>query len=208
MGSVRRGREINARDAQYFGLLDDVAIFTRALSTPEVQDLSENIPNLTSSLPDLLAGYPFATGRLPSKLARPVILKGAAQRVTTSADRNSASDAALLPLPTMHEPMDLPFPPGEAWDVIKGVDTDGEHHDGYASFCWDFNPHGKPVASEYPGWMRRCTAVRSRAGLGRLRTRETSQRAPPSRISSRLSRPPRNLWLHARAPRQPSGRRQ
>jgi hypothetical protein len=34
--------------------------------------------------------------------------------------------------------MTLPFPPGEAWQVIQGYDQAGGSHKGYASFCWDF----------------------------------------------------------------------
>jgi hypothetical protein len=137
-GKRSTGEVVNGHNAQYYGFLDDIAIFTSALTVSEIQDLQSNTLHLTGSESNLLAGYTFAAGPLPTKLARSVVLHGTTQLVDTSADRDSASDAALLPLPTMHQVMNLPFAPGEAWLVVKGVDTNGEHHEGHASFCWDF----------------------------------------------------------------------
>jgi hypothetical protein len=72
--------------------------------------LRNNVPHLTGNEADLLARYTFAKGQLPSKLARPMTLHGGARRSTTSANRDSATDAALLPQPTRQQPMDLLFP--------------------------------------------------------------------------------------------------
>jgi hypothetical protein len=46
--------------------------------------------------------------------------------------------------------MDLPFPPGEAWHIPNGVGTPGGHHEGYATFCWDFTLADKDYKAEYP----------------------------------------------------------
>jgi hypothetical protein len=143
-GTLRFGKRttsktVNGHNAQYYGLLDDIAICSRALSAAEIQNIRSNVPHLTGNESDLLAGYTFdQQPGLPLALTRPVSLHGAAARVNTSAGRDSANDAALLPLPAWHQPMDLPFAPGAVWKVTMGVNTSGFHHDGIAAFCWDF----------------------------------------------------------------------
>jgi len=149
-GKRTTGQTVNGHDAQTYGLLDDIAIFTRALTASEIQNLRNNVPHLTGNEADLMAGYTFAEGQLLSKLARPITLHGGARRVITSANRDSASDASLLPQPTRQQPMDLPFPPGEAWSVIQGVDEAEGSHKGYASFCWDFKIADKPQGGSHP----------------------------------------------------------
>jgi hypothetical protein len=136
-GKRTNGQTVQGHDAQAFGLLDDIALFTRALSVSQIQFLSDNVLHLTGSEADLLAGYTFAEGQLPSKLARPITLHAGARRVTTSAKRDSAIDAGLLPLPTWHQAMDLPFPVGEPWKVVNGFEIPGAHHAGHAAFAWD-----------------------------------------------------------------------
>jgi Concanavalin A-like lectin/glucanases superfamily/Peptidase family M23 len=149
-GKRTTGQTVNGHNAQTYGLLDDIAIFTRALTASEIQNLRNNVLHLTGNEADLLVGYTFAEGQLSSKLARPITFNGGARRLTTSVNRDSASDAALLPQPTRHQPMDLPFPPGEAWSVIQGVDDAGGSHKGYASFCWDFKIADQPQGGSYP----------------------------------------------------------
>ncbi len=148
-GKRGNGKKVNGHNAQFYGLLDDVAVFTKALSVAAMNDL-RNVPHLTGSEANLLAGYTFNSGSLPAKLARPVTFREAARRVNTSADRDSAKDAKLLPLPTEQQVMDLPFPVGEAWNVLQGVDHQAGSHRGYAAFCWDFTLADEPVGGEYP----------------------------------------------------------
>jgi hypothetical protein len=152
LGKRTTGQTINRHDAQYYGFLDDVAVFKRAFSAADIQWLRDSVPHLTGEEPDLLVGYAFTQDVPRARLARPIVLHGAAQKIATSPDRNSAADAALLPLPSGHRTMHLPFPSGEPWLVVKGIDTDGEHHEGYASFCWDFVLADQPNESrgEYP----------------------------------------------------------
>ena len=149
-GKRSSGQTVNGHDAQFFGLLDDVAIFTRALSVATINDLRNNVGHLTGNEADLLVGYSFNTGNLPAELARPVTYRGAARRVNTSANRDNTKDANLLPLPTKQQLMDLPFPPGEAWSVIQGVDQRAGSHRGYAAFCWDFMVADQPQGGVYP----------------------------------------------------------
>src|SRR5262249_45814911 len=76
--------------------------------------------------------------------------RGGGSGVRRGADGTGASDAPFLPLPTKHQAVDLPFPPGEAWSVIQGVDDAAGSHKGYASFCWDFKIADQPQDGAYP----------------------------------------------------------
>ena len=149
-GRRTNGQTINGHVGQFYGFLDDIAIFSRALSATEIKTIQANVFQLTGKESSLIAGYTFATGTLPARLARPIALHGAAARVNTSATRDSAADRKHLPLPTRHEPMDLPFKPGESWAVVQGVDSDEGSHQGYASFCWDFKIADRPQDDIYP----------------------------------------------------------
>lgn len=132
-GKRTSGKTVKGRNTQFYGILDDVAIFTKAFSLPEVLKLRDEVLQLTGKESGLLAGYTFATLTLAPKLKRPITFHGAAERVSTSANRNGAADAAKLPLPTQHQPMDLPFPPGEEWYVIQSVDNALGSHQSYAA---------------------------------------------------------------------------
>jgi len=149
-GKRTTGKTLGGHDAQFYGLLDDVAVFTRALSVADITNLRDNVLHLAGNEADLLAGYTFASGNLPAKLARPVSYHHAAHAVSGSSDRNNGKDAKLLPLPTEQQVMDLPFPSGEAWSVIQGVDFQGGSHRGYAAFCWDFMVADQPQDGAYP----------------------------------------------------------
>jgi concanavalin A-like lectin/glucanase superfamily protein/peptidase M23-like protein/polyglycine hydrolase-like protein len=149
-GKRTTGQFVNGHNAQFYGLMDDIAVFNRALSVTEIQNLRTNVLQLTGNESDLLAGYTFNQGSFPSMLTRPVTLNGSAQKVTASTNRSSATDAVALPLPTRQVEMTLPFPPGEAWYVIQGYDTAGGSHKGYASFCWDFSIADQPQGGTYP----------------------------------------------------------
>ncbi len=157
-GTVRFGRRttgqsINGHSAQYFGFLDDIAIFAKALSPQQITTLAGSPSRLTGDEPDLMAWFNLDGRQAVPKPARSVSLHGAAHRVVTSSNWNSAADAALLPLPSQHRPMQLPFRPGEEWLVVNGIETAAAHHVGYASFCWDFVLAHEPDGNggSYPG---------------------------------------------------------
>jgi hypothetical protein len=148
-GKRTTGQTVNDHDAQFYGFLDDIAVFTHALSPQQINALARK-SQLTGNENNLLAGYTFNQGSLPPRLARPVTLHGAAGLVAVSSDRNDAADAVHLPLPTGHVEMTLPFPTAEAWLVVQGYDVANGSHKGYASFCWDFILDSKPDSGEYP----------------------------------------------------------
>jgi murein DD-endopeptidase MepM/ murein hydrolase activator NlpD len=152
-GTLRLGKTNDATAAggvQFYGLLDDVAVFTTALSATEIAQLAA-ANQLSGSEAGLLAGYVFdepPAGGLPATLSRPVTRSPAALLRPVSSDRNSATDAAQLPLAlTGHK--HLPVPADQAWQVIQGVDNadpSGSHR-GYASFCWDLMLAGLPQSA-------------------------------------------------------------
>jgi hypothetical protein len=149
-GRLRLGKTtfdagLDAGGTQFYGLLDDVAIFTAALSQSQIAGLAAG-PHLSGAEPHLLAGYVFGyqpPGGLPAKLARPLSRTPAAMIQPVSANRDNTADAALLPL-ALSSHAHLPFPPGQAWYVIQGFDDATGSHKGYASFCCDLMLAGKP----------------------------------------------------------------
>lgn len=149
LGKRTDGQTIKGRNAQFYGLIDDVATFNKALTKAEVQALNTSL-NLTGNESGLIAGWSFEEGNPPPKLARPLTYGGGAYRVTSSTNRDNAADAALLPLPSQQREMDLPFPAGEPWFVIQGQDQAAGSHKGYASFCWDFSIADQPQTGKYP----------------------------------------------------------
>ncbi len=149
IGKRTSGKVLNDRNAQFYGLVSEVGVFDRALTTSELGSLAA-APALGGAEKGLLAGISLRAGRRPARLARSMQPHGAAHLVATSGDHDSAADRVHLPLPTAHQPMDLPFPPGEAWKVIQGVNLQGGSHRGYACFCWDFVLADQPQAGVYP----------------------------------------------------------
>ncbi|MBM3224033.1 MAG: hypothetical protein FJZ47_09555 [Candidatus Tectomicrobia bacterium] len=150
LGKRTTGKTLGQHNAQFYGLLDDVAVFTRALSGTEVRQLRDHVFQLTGNESGLLAGYTFNQGTLPTRLSRPISRHGGAYFVPVSTDRDSAADALRLPLPTEHVEMTLPFRPGKSWRVIQGYDDPQGSHYGYAAFCWDLSLANKPQNGVYP----------------------------------------------------------
>jgi murein DD-endopeptidase MepM/ murein hydrolase activator NlpD len=149
-GTVRFGKRttggtLNGHNGQYFGLLDEVAIFSAALPPARIAALASSTSPLTGDEPDLLTGFSFDGRRVQPRMARSISLHGVAQLVGTSANWDSTADAPLLPLPTQNAVMSLPFKKGEEWRVVNDIETPAAHHAGYASFCWDF------VLADEPG---------------------------------------------------------
>ena len=138
LGRPSPGKGVDNREAQFYGMIGELAIFTRALTNNEILTNFTNRGHLTGNELDLLAGFlflPSTTGSLPQRLLRPIVLSGETAILTNS--RNwSNLDINLIPLP-MHQAMELPFLSGEAWTITQGFAATFSHH-GYAAFCWDF----------------------------------------------------------------------
>lgn len=157
LGKRTSGQTLNGHDAQFYGFIDDLGVFNRALSAAQVGTLSASL-SLSGSEPGLFAGYTFDVGPFsttptpaPPPFNRLVTLNSGAVLTPVSSNRNNTADAAVLPLPTQHAELTLPFKPGEAWQVIQGFDqAPPDSHSGYASFCWDFVLAGQPQGGLYP----------------------------------------------------------
>ena len=142
--------------SQFYGLVDDVAVFTKALTAAEVASLS-SAQHLSGTETGLLAGWTFGYqpgASMPAKLARPVTTTVAASIRSVSANRDGVADSAKQPLAlTAH--MNLPFPAGKVAAVSQGWEGDVSHR-GYAAFCLDLVMHGettdgKPFYAVAPG---------------------------------------------------------
>ena len=138
---------------QFFGLIDELVVFTRALDLPEIKTL------MTFANQDLLAVWSFSVrpvhgGRAEVPQAHRARWRGRA--VDTGG--GSTADAKLLGPPSLQRPL-TPFPTGEESIVGQGFDArQGLSHRGMAAFCLDWNRvDGKTVArgARGGGWYRR-----------------------------------------------------
>jgi Concanavalin A-like lectin/glucanases superfamily/Peptidase family M23 len=180
-GILRLGRPGSAPisgsvESQFFGFVDDVAVFDAALGQSDIQALA-SADRLVGTEGSLLAGWTFddktpSGGGLPAKLKRPISWRNGTSTSSTispyphgaivSEHRDDATDASLLPVPHHSEKLTLPFPKGEAWLVGQGwEDTNSSHH-GRGAFCWDFwlagqpqsATNGKPFYAAAPGIVK------------------------------------------------------
>lgn len=153
-GTLRLGKRTDGvttigNDAQFYGLIDDLAVFSDDLSPSEIQALTAGSYDFDGNEADLVAAYTFDDGASGPKLGRSYQVAGAASK-RMSTDNHFDSDSSAFSLPTAHATMHLPFEPGEEWYVIQGYDEAGGSHKGYASFCWDFMLAGVPQQDQYP----------------------------------------------------------
>lgn len=124
-GPLRLGRG-TGEGAQFYGLIDDVALAARALSAARIRALAR-AQFLTGAEPDLTA----------------VSLRSGPALVPVSTTRDGNADLAMVPFGPV-PPLAIPFPPDEAWEVIEGFDDPIGSHRGYAAFGWDFALAGRP----------------------------------------------------------------
>ena len=120
---------------QFYGLIDDVAIFDRAFSAAEVLALSR-APRFDARLAGLIALGDFDRKRPSSRTLEPVT-SGVANLAIVSGKRDDRADAAQFPAPEMPVRLSLPFAAGQTWIVIQGWNSVGSHHD-TAAFSLDF----------------------------------------------------------------------
>ena len=186
LGRFADGTTLNGRDAQFYGFIDDVAVFKKALSASEIATLAA-ATRLTGAEAGLFAGFSFddvtpASMPLPDGLKRAVTFKTLmagkvlpsepAHKVLASQLRNSAFDAKLLPAPYQQTAMKLPFPAGEAWTVIQGYDNPSSSHNGAGDFCWDFvlagldqsKTNGKPILAAAGGTVIETNNTQDKCG--------------------------------------------
>jgi murein DD-endopeptidase MepM/ murein hydrolase activator NlpD len=166
LGRLADGSFLSGHEAQFYGLIDDVAIFDRALSAGEIDQIRAR-DRITGDESGLLAGFTFDSftpngDPLPGTLARPAVFRSPAdqgvtyegvgarvpaQKVPVSQTRDHGFDAEYLPPPFQQVELRLPFPAGEAWKVSQGWENTRVSHMGRAAFAWDFILAQDPAAT-------------------------------------------------------------
>ena len=139
--SIRLGRTDPSRVSgtdQFYGLVDDLAVFDRAFTAAEINSLAHRVVPMTGEENGLISGWPLSAGPHPDRLDRVASLHGGARIVELGANRNNYLDRALLPTPVPAVGLQLPFPAGEVWGCGQSVDDPNGTHSGGASFCYDF----------------------------------------------------------------------
>jgi hypothetical protein len=157
---------------QFYGFIDDVAVFDRALDEDEIESIAE-LFRLRGDEAGLLAGYTFdaytpSGDPLPTALTRPVSFHTAvpglipAGRTQVSRVRDTVIDVPALPLPFHRVQLDLPFEEDLPYEVVQGYGG-ATSHNGYACFCYDFNrrdykgqanqSYGQEVHASAPGTL-------------------------------------------------------
>jgi hypothetical protein len=135
----------DGRAGQFYGLVDDVAVISKALSASELKTGVYATGTMLGGFePDLFAGFTFEKlepgGRpLPIKLGRKVTLTKMAKQVLATPDRMSGFDRLQMAVFTTPSRMILPIPANQEWYVIQGYADGTGSHNGYAAFCLDID---------------------------------------------------------------------
>jgi murein DD-endopeptidase MepM/ murein hydrolase activator NlpD len=124
--------DISSSLQQFYGFLDDVAVFDDRLSSATINAYAAASHVLSGTEAGLLAGYAFEVTPPPAKLARPVSYAEGARREpfvgsTGFGPDASQHDATNLPIATANYAMPLPLPAGQAWKVVQGYGLGGSH---------------------------------------------------------------------------------
>jgi Concanavalin A-like lectin/glucanases superfamily len=180
MGRTVDGFTINDRETQFYGYVDDVAVFSRALTKQEIKAIIDEADHrLHANQDKLVAAWIFdhtlpSGDPLPPHFSRPCqfnsnpVGKRASLAIVSEA-RDDAFDAKLLrgTLPYQKAEWSLPFDKGDVWVVVQGNgDPTSSHNGADANFAWDFTlasapAAGKPVNLNGPACGERLHAVAS-----------------------------------------------
>jgi hypothetical protein len=139
---------------QFYGFIDDVAVFSKALSQASLQQLAAK-SRLDGTESGLLRGWTFddhtpAGNALPEMLNHSAVMKQGVDSTIVSTQRDNG-DATLLPLPhPFNAPaLKLPFKSKQEWYVKQGYATDSSHN-GYAAFSLDLVLVGPESPNKVP----------------------------------------------------------
>ena len=137
-GALRFGRSASLENAQAFGMIDDVAVFSRALSAQDIAAYRAQ-RRFTGWEPGLLRAWTFddtpALQRAAAVTRRgrtfKVPVKGAA------ADGFAVASPLFLGSSEAVKPR-LPFAVNEVWRVTQGSDSPAPSHHDASAFSYDF----------------------------------------------------------------------
>ena len=136
---------------QFYGLLDNVAVFNRVLSNKEIVQLSEPAGAVTGLEKGLVAGWTFPTKLPPPPSKLPPALKitsgNAATKIVQASfnDDDSEADAKLLLFPPPEHRVHLPCAMGQILWVAQDPSMVGESHVGTKNFIYDIKPVKVPA---------------------------------------------------------------
>jgi hypothetical protein len=144
-GNLRFGRKNGwmGKGPQAYGLLDDVAVFNRALTQTALISIMNN-KRLSGQEAGLRFGWCFDE---PANSSLPPLLDSSAsfsraKHATVSSTRSNLDKATFYKydfLAHVQAPVQLPFAAGEVWKVNQGYDDpDGSHND-FAVHSYDFS---------------------------------------------------------------------
>lgn len=145
----QRSTDPNETMPQFYGLIDDVALFDHALGAAEISAWSTGTEGPGAGDSGVTAWIDFNQAATDARIHPASTLTGSAQVVRVSANHDSAADSALLPILSGTAPIEIPFAGGETWEVIQQFAVRGTHA-GSAAFSWDFvnvpdsHPRGTP----------------------------------------------------------------
>lgn len=149
----RLARSLGAQD-QFYGFIDDVAIFDRAFEAPEVRALAHGAL-IDAKLSGLVGIADFDEGgeRDAPDVRLTYHLSGAAELLALGGERDPRADSVRFPRPGGVPGLTLPFARGQVWMLIQGMNTARSHH-GAAAFALDFqrmDPALPASAEQKPG---------------------------------------------------------
>jgi concanavalin A-like lectin/glucanase superfamily protein len=154
---------------QFYGLIDDVAVYRRPLNEQEITDLIAGLNRdgrLTGYETNLYAGWSFdvpgmnsETRKMPMELARRYSMAQPNSSLiqVSAVSRSDPMDGKAMDSYHVQWNLTLPFKLNETWEVKQGYDSQGGSHNGYASFCLDFirsdlaSSEGVILVSSAPG---------------------------------------------------------
>lgn len=146
---------------QYYGLVDDLAVYDEALRDRVLERRMSPDYVLRGSESGLIATVsadddagPLESTLLPSG---PTIVVDVADHATPVAPD-------LTPAPQNEVDLVLPFEPGVAWRVVRGYADASTPHLGVAAFGLDFEVDGHPPTGKYPSGTSRAPIRASAAG--------------------------------------------
>ena len=130
-------RSLGVQD-QFYGFIDDVAVFDRALDASEVNALA-NTARIDAKLAGLIgiADFDERNQRDEPDTNLGYRLSGAAELIALGGERESRADSSRFPRPAGVPRLTLPFAGGQVWMVIQGMNSPRSHHDSSA-FALDF----------------------------------------------------------------------
>jgi hypothetical protein len=129
----------NETVTQFYGLVDDVAVFDAALTAAELNAWFLSTGGVAESSTRLRTGINFdrETAGSGPRIRPPQSLSGPARIVTVSAQHANGIDAPTLPIVAGTAPIELPFMAGKVFQVGQQFAVRGSHA-GQAAFSWDF----------------------------------------------------------------------